>query len=249
MEWKLCPSISTSSKHDFKSLTLRVLQDQKIVNLSKLILFIIQSSSFLAYTWNPPCERVFTTEPFHAWWSTVPLIAYDDSIVRLAAPGSPMIVASPACAFTWRTWYQTGLKLNTRVFAATYHAWASQECRLQNSPYFCVFKYARAVKQTVWNEADALPISLLILRKKTGCFAVYKNVDRFWKTFHMTSQRPCWCPKLVLWELNSFHMQTLSFVAINLHRRWPREWLHLSLANTYKHKKQSVHKIMMKNFK
>ena len=25
--------------------------------------------------------------------------------------------------------------------------------RLQNSPYFCVFKYARAVKQKVWNEA------------------------------------------------------------------------------------------------
>ena len=35
--------------------------------------------------------------------------------------------------------------------------------RLQNSPYFCVFKYARAVKQKVWN---ALSISLLILRKK-----------------------------------------------------------------------------------
>ena len=77
--------------------------------------------------------------------------------------------------------------------------------RLQNSPYFCVFMYARAVKQKVWNEAEnrerdwgetlkirffslahtpygrvrlarfarvrllrhALPISLLILRKKT----------------------------------------------------------------------------------
>ena len=53
--------------------------------------------------------------------------------------------------------------------------------RLQNSPYFCAFKYARAVKQKVWNEAEnrerdwgetlrllrhALPISLLILRKK-----------------------------------------------------------------------------------
>ena len=56
--------------------------------------------------------------------------------------------------------------------------------RLQNSPYFCVFKYARGVKQKVWNEAEnrgrvrlarfarvtllrhALPISLVILRKK-----------------------------------------------------------------------------------
>ena len=55
--------------------------------------------------------------------------------------------------------------------------------RLQNSLYFCVFKYARADKQKVCNEADyrrvrlarfvrvrllrhTLPISLLILRKK-----------------------------------------------------------------------------------
>ena len=37
-------------------------------------------------------------------------------------------------------------------------------------------------------------------------------------------QRPCWCSKPVLWELNSFQMQTLSFVPINLHRCWPREW-------------------------
>ena len=29
-----------------------------------------------------------------------------------------------------------------------------QQPRLQNSPYFCVFKYARAVKQKVWNEAE-----------------------------------------------------------------------------------------------
>ena len=53
--------------------------------------------------------------------------------------------------------------------------------------------------------------------------------------FHMTSRRPywcpktmkrrpCWCPKPILRELNSFLMQTPSFVPINLHRRWPREW-------------------------
>ena len=68
--------------------------------------------------------------------------------------------------------------------------------RLQNCPYFCVFKYARAAEQKVWNEAEnrdldweervrlagfarvrllrrALPISLLILRKKKRLFAVY----------------------------------------------------------------------------
>ena len=34
--------------------------------------------------------------------------------------------------------------------------WKVIDCRhrLQNSPYFCVFKYARAVKQKVWNEAE-----------------------------------------------------------------------------------------------
>ena len=83
--------------------------------------------------------------------------------------------------------------------------------RLQNSPYFCVFKYARAVKQKVWNEAEnrerdwgethtpygrvtlarfarirllrhALPISLLILRKKPTVLqsidlAIYRSID------------------------------------------------------------------------
>ena len=38
--------------------------------------------------------------------------------------------------------------------------------------------------------------------------------------------RPCWCPKPILWKLNSFLTQTLSFVPINLHRRWPHEWKH-----------------------
>ena len=41
-------------------------------------------------------------------------------------------------------------------------------------------------------------------------------------------RRPCWCPKPILWELNSFLMQTLSFVPINLHRCWPREGSFLS---------------------
>ena len=38
--------------------------------------------------------------------------------------------------------------------------------------------------------------------------------------------RPCWCPKPILWKLNSFLMQTLSFVPINVHRCWPHEWKH-----------------------
>ena len=30
----------------------------------------------------------------------------------------------------------------------------SPPTRLQNSLYFCIFKYARAVKQNFWNEAE-----------------------------------------------------------------------------------------------
>ena len=52
--------------------------------------------------------------------------------------------------------------------------------RLQNSPYFCVFKYARAVKQKVWNEAEnreqdwgeTLTDFFTDFEKKTDCFAV-----------------------------------------------------------------------------
>ena len=29
-----------------------------------------------------------------------------------------------------------------------------KRARLQDSPYFCVFKYVRAVKQRVWNEVE-----------------------------------------------------------------------------------------------
>ena len=37
-------------------------------------------------------------------------------------------------------------------------------------------------------------------------------------------RRPCWRTNTILWELNSFLMQTLSFVPINLHRCRSRDW-------------------------
>ena len=45
---------------------------------------------------------------------------------------------------------QYEIKQNQNTIAAIDH----KRARLQNSPYFCVFKYARAVKQRVWNEAE-----------------------------------------------------------------------------------------------
>ena len=54
--------------------------------------------------------------------------------------------------------------------------------RLQNSPYFCVFKYERAVQQKVWNEARAIRARKTLtprftdfftdFEKKPDCFAV-----------------------------------------------------------------------------
>ena len=73
--------------------------------------------------------------------------------------------------------------------------------RLQTSLYFCAFKYARAVKRKVWNEAEnrerygrvrlarfarvsllrhALPISLLILRKKLTVLQSRRIVKWAW---------------------------------------------------------------------
>ena len=62
----------------------------------------------------------------------------------------------------------------------------------------------------------------------------YRSITGLIECFHMTSQWPYWCPKTIKqwpcwclkpipWELNSFLMQMLSFVPINLHTRcWPR---------------------------
>ena len=77
----------------------------------------------------------------------------------------------------------------------------------------------------------------LYARWYPGLYATFLAGGNIIECFHMTSRRPywclktmkrrpCWCPKPVLWELNSFLMQTLSFVPINLHICWPREWKH-----------------------
>ena len=95
-----------------------------------------------------------------------------------------------------------------------------------------------------------------------SCFTIYDPLEQFGRQlydevsedkhrplysvecFHMTSRRPCWCPKPVPWELNSFRMQTLSFVPINLHRCWPREWKHYILPTV----KNPSHRLRRKVF-
>ena len=107
----------------------------------------------------------------------------------------------PICSSIWNAKFA----VHFSIFILTRCCFASlppsRFSRLQNSSYFCVFKYARAVKQKVSNEPESrerdwgetpygrvrlarfararllphtLPISLLILRKKNDCFAVYR---------------------------------------------------------------------------
>ena len=57
------------------------------------------------------------------------------------------------------------------------------------------------------------------------------KTGQFIECFHLTCPKtmkrwPCWCPKPILWGLNSFLMQTLSFVPINVYRCWQRKWKH-----------------------
>ena len=76
-------------------------------------------------------------------------------------------------------------------------------------------------------EYDFILISIFIVVHITERIECFHETSRrpYWCPTTI-KRRPCWCPKTVLWELNSFLMQTISFVPINLHRCWPREWKH-----------------------
>ena len=54
--------------------------------------------------------------------------------------------------------------------------------RLQNSPYFCVFKYAGAVKQKVWNEAENRERDwgeTLKIRTVRFAYVIFVRITRF----------------------------------------------------------------------
>ena len=68
--------------------------------------------------------------------------------------------------------------INSRVVLIVRLIWH----RLQNSPYFCVLKYARAVKQKVWNEAENRERDWgETLKIRTVCFAyvIFVRITRF----------------------------------------------------------------------
>ena len=56
------------------------------------------------------------------------------------------------------------------------------DCRLQNSPFFCVFKYARVVKQKVWNEAENRERDwreMLKIRTVRFAYVIFVRITRF----------------------------------------------------------------------
>ena len=85
------------------------------------------------------------------------------------------------CAFP-RKFFQWESKFLLELILEDWKEIHKIKYRLQNSPYFCVFKYARAVKQKVWNEAENRELHwgetprftdfFTDFEKKPDCFAV-----------------------------------------------------------------------------
>ena len=116
-----------------------------------------------------------------------------------------------------------------------------QNFLIQKNPEITYFKPKKFLTSSLSLEIRSTPLGVQGLWQHPFQFPdSWAKTVNFLPTiecFHMMSWRPywcpktmkwwpCWCPKPVLWELNSFLMQTLSFVPINLHRCWPREWKH-----------------------
>ena len=68
-------------------------------------------------------------------------------------------------------------------------------CRLQNSPYFCVFKYVWAVQQKIWNEAEN---SKTLTPRFTDFFTDFEKKKRLF------------CSLLFLPSFKGFHLRELS---------------------------------------
>ena len=86
--------------------------------------------------------------------------------------------------------------------------------------YKCVFLHTNSVPSSILIKCLVtafLHINLL-MSSRYRVFSHDVTAAILVKTMKTMKRRPCWCPKPILWELNSFLMQTLSFVPINLHR-------------------------------
>ena len=100
------------------------------------------------------------------------------------------------------------------------------KARFLSTPYSNVFHQTSPVlvrTRRVWNLGNVYSLFSPNL-SNIECFRMTSRRP-YWCPKTM-KRPPCWCPKPILWELNSFLMQTLFFVPINLHRCWPREFKH-----------------------
>ena len=81
---------------------------------------------------------------------------------------------------------------------------------------------SETICQYMKSQSSLFILELFILRRYSRIIECFPMTSRrpYWCPKTM-KQWPCWCPKPVLWEVNSFLMQTLSFVTIYLHRCWP----------------------------
>ena len=90
----------------------------------------------------------------------------------------------------YKEWVIVKLSLLKPSVTEFFIIWKWFWSRLQNSPYFCVFKYARAVKQKVWSEALTPRFSNFFtdFEKKTGCFVIVaRPVTSTWSRTNIAS--------------------------------------------------------------
>ena len=124
------------------------------------------------------------------------------------------------------------------VFAVLYNSVSSTRLKMEGKKRLDSSKTA-VMKITIYSQLTIWIIFVFAVFTRASTRSATRHFQQFarneesssslcwWiERFHMTSRRPYWCPKPILWKFNSFLMQTLSFVSINLHRCWPRDWKH-----------------------
>ena len=99
---------------------------------------------------------------FLFFFSPSPLLSSSSALVTNGLPYGLLFLLSQSSSVIKSKMAATALRIKEfsfnrsknkiRLCTLTAHSLG----RLQNSPYFCVFKYAQAVKQKVWNEAVAV---------------------------------------------------------------------------------------------
>ena len=126
-------------------------------------------------------------------------------------PNTPFLINNNRCCrFSREKWIFEPKTLTFRIKTYQRNRWRRFISRLN-----LIFTYKS--RDHVINYKASYRLYITIYRvfshDVTAAILVSKTIKR----------RPCWCPKPILWELNSFLMQTISFVPIHLHRCWPRK--------------------------